>query len=78
MQTAIDHASHHPVIAGFISIVSAIVSWLVPHAANIWTWHIPPFLMECLQSLAWVVAITAGSISIYGYFRKKFFSKKEG
>lgn len=66
----IDTATHHPVAAGFVSLLTFIFGHLVkPVMAGIHDVHIPPVIMELLQALAWVVAIAAGSISIYGFFR---------
>lgn len=76
MLHAVDHATHHPVIAGFISLASFICGLFVKFIPqSIYSWHVPPVIMELLQSMAWVVAIVAGSISILGWVRNTFFNK---
>ena len=74
--TIIDTAMEHPQISGFISLGSLLFSILLKFADKLYTWHWPPFVMETLQVLAWVVAIGAGTITIYSFFKKRF-SKKD-
>ena len=79
MQLNIESMSHHPVTAGFISVLAVISSYVIkPLMLNINDVHIPPVVMESLQSIAWVVAIIAGCISIYGFFRNRFGKKRKG
>ena len=73
----LDAMSNHPIAAGFISLLAFLSSYVIkPIMLNINDVHIPPIVMESLQSLAWVVAIVAGSISIYGFIRNRI--KKKG
>lgn len=55
----------------FIGCGSSITfAEIFPIINSIYSWNIPPVIMQSAQLLAWLVAIVIGAITIINYIRK--------
>lgn len=59
----------HPVVS-FVTVMSTML--LVQLTGNIYTWHIPDFIMQCGQWMAWIFVAITGAITLIGFIEKFF------
>lgn len=59
----------HPVVS-FVTGMSTML--LVQLTGDIYTWHIPDFIMQCGQWMAWIFVAITGLITFIGFIEKFF------
>lgn len=55
------------IVSGFIMAITKFIAIF----ANIYTWHVPPFVMECFQLIAWVGVSLTGLVAALNYLGVK-------
>jgi len=62
----------HPIVSFVTGIATMLIMSLT---GDIYSWHIPDFLMQCGQVVAWTFVAITGLITLIG-FLEKFFDMK--